>query len=145
MRKRVTLLVGLAAAALAARPALAQSRYVVIVNPRNPVSRLSTSEISRIYLGKTQAWDIHGRLEPVAPVDQRADSPVRMAFTQRILRRTVSEAESYWRQELYAGRNVPPPQQSEADAIATVRDVIGAIAYVSATADLKGVKVVNIQ
>jgi hypothetical protein len=40
---------------------------------------------------------------------------------------------------------VPPPQQSEDEAIATVREMVGAIAYVSATADLKGVKVVNVQ
>jgi ABC-type phosphate transport system substrate-binding protein len=148
MLKRVTLLPVLAAAlvALGGAPAAAQaSRYILIVNPRNPIGRLSSSEVSNIFLGKKQAWDINGKIEPVLPLDQPADSPVRALFSQRVLRRTVSEAESYWRQELYAGRNVPPPQQTEIDAIATVRSQIGAIAYVSAGADLKGVKIVSVQ
>jgi ABC-type phosphate transport system substrate-binding protein len=148
MPKRVTQLLALAVAilALGGAPAAAQAtRYIVIVNPRNPVARLSSSEISSIFLGKKQAWDMNGKIEPVLPLDQLPDSPVRATFSQRVLRRSVSEAESYWRQELYAGRNVPPPQQTETDAIATVRSQIGAIAYVSASADVKGVKVVNVQ
>jgi ABC-type phosphate transport system substrate-binding protein len=146
MLKRITLLLSLAVVTLGGAPAAAQSaRYVLIINPRNPVARLSSSEVSNIYLGKKQAWDINGKIEPILPLDQLPDSPVRAAFSQRVLRRTVSEAESYWRQELYAGRNVPPPQQNETDAIATVRSQVGAIAYVSADADLKGVKIVNVQ
>jgi ABC-type phosphate transport system substrate-binding protein len=134
------------AALAAAGPAEAQSgKYVVIVNPGNPVTRLSATQVSRIFLGKLQAWSIHGRIQPVAPVDLMPDSPVRAAFTQRVLRRTPAEAASYWRQEIYAGRNVPPPEQSEAEAVSTVRSVLGGIAYVSATTDLKGVKVVSVQ
>jgi ABC-type phosphate transport system substrate-binding protein len=144
MLKRITLL--LAVVLLGGAPAAAQStRYVLIVNPRNPIAQLSSSELSNIYLGKKQAWDMNGRIEPILPLDQTPDSPVRAVFSQRVLRRTVSEAESYWRQELYAGRNVPPPQQNETDAIATVRTQVGAIAYVSANADLKGVKIVSVQ
>jgi ABC-type phosphate transport system substrate-binding protein len=148
MSKRVMQLLALAVAVLALGgvPAAAQAtRYVLIVNPRNPVVRLSSSEVSNIFLGKKQAWDINGKIEPVLPLDQLPDSPVRAMFSQRVLRRSVSEAESYWRQELYAGRNVPPPQQNETDAIATVRSQIGAIAYVSASADVKGVKIVSVQ
>jgi ABC-type phosphate transport system substrate-binding protein len=146
MLNRIPLLLALAAVALGGSPAAAQStRYVLIVNLRNPVARLSSSEVSNIYLGKKQAWDMNGRIEPVLPLDQLPDSPIRAVFSQRVLRRTVSEAESYWRQELYAGRNVPPPQQTETDAIATVRSQVGAIAYVSANADLKGVKIVSVQ
>jgi ABC-type phosphate transport system substrate-binding protein len=146
MSKRATLLLALAAALLHAPAALAQAkRFILVVNPRNPVGRLSSSEVSNIYLGKKQAWSMNGRIEPVLPLDQTPDSPVRVLFSQRILRRSVSETASYWRQELYSGRNVPPPQQSEIDALATVRSQVGAIAYVSAGADLKGVKIVAIQ
>ena len=115
------------------------------MNVKNPVTRLGNAEIQRIYLGRLQAWEMNGVMQPVAPVDQKVDSPVRAVFSQRVLRKSVGETASYWRQELYAGRNVPPPEQSEAEALATVRSVIGAIAYVSANADLTGVKVVNSQ
>jgi ABC-type phosphate transport system substrate-binding protein len=145
MLKKIMLAAAVFLSIASPRTAEAQSgRYVVIVNPRNPIQQLSSFDVSRIFLGKLQAWNIKGQIEPVAPVDQKADSPVRAAFSQRVLRKTVSEADSYWRQELYAGRNVPPPQQSEDEALETVRETLGAIAYVSATADLKGVKVLNV-
>jgi ABC-type phosphate transport system substrate-binding protein len=143
MLNRSTILIALALVSLGGAPAAAQ--YVLIVNPKNPVGRLSSVELSKIYLGKVQAWNMNGQLEQVLPVDLPSSSPVRAQFSQKVLRRSVSEAESYWRQEVFAGRNVPPPEQSEADAIVTVRNEVGAIAYVSANADLKGVKVVSVQ
>lgn len=144
--RKICLWLALAALVSAAGPAEAQSgKYVVIVNPGNPVTRLSATQVSRIYLGKLRGWDINGQIQPIAAVDLQPDSPLRAAFTQRVLRRTVAEATSYWRQEIYAGRNVPPPEQSEAEAVETVRSVLGGIAYVSAAADLKGVKVVSVQ
>ena len=145
MLKKIALSLALVAIAAAAPQRLSAQRYVVVVNPKNPVSRLNAAQISKIYLGKLQAWDMNGELQPVSPVDQRPDSPLRAAFSQNVLRKSVSETASYWRQELYAGRNVPPPEQSEAEALQTVRSVVGAIAYVSDKADLKGVKVVAVQ
>jgi ABC-type phosphate transport system substrate-binding protein len=143
--KKIVLLLSLCVSAVSPSSAAAQNRYVVVVNPANPIRRLSTSQLSKIYLGKLQGWDINGKIEPVIAVDQKADSPLRVAFTERVLHRTMSEAESYWRQEIYAGRSFPPPENSEAEALTAVRTMVGGIAYVSATADLKGVKVVNIE
>jgi ABC-type phosphate transport system substrate-binding protein len=146
MQTAMARVLAIAAVALLARTAEAQgSRFVIVVNPKNPVVRLSPAEITRIYLGKLQAWDIDGKLQPVAPVDQKATSPLRVAFSRNLLRRSVNETTSYWRQEVFAGRNVPPPEQTEKEALETVRNVVGGIAYVSATADLRGVKVVSVR
>lgn len=120
------------------------AQYVIVVNPKNPITRLTPIQVSRIYLGKLLAWNINGQIQPVLPVDQRPDSPVREAFSKRVLRKSVSETAAYWRQELYSGRNVPPPEQTEAEALQTVRADVGAIAYVSEKADLKGVKVIPV-
>ena len=141
MTPRFVCTLAVAAVVLFAPQAAAQ-KFVVVVNPGNPVARLNQSQVTKIYLGKLQGWSINGQIQPVAPVDQRADSPLRVAFSERVLRRSVSETASYWRQELYAGRNVPPIEQTEAEALQTVRTVVGAIAYVSDKADLRGVKVV---
>ena len=143
--KKIVLLLSLAVSAISPRSVAAQNRYVVVVNPANPIRRLSTTQLSKIYLGKLQGWDINGKIEPVIAVDQKSDSPLRVAFTERVLHRSMSEAESYWRQEIYAGRSFPPPENSEAEALTAVRTMLGGIAYVSATADLKGVKVVSIE
>ena len=143
--KKIVLLLCLTVSALSPSAVAAQNRYVVVVNPANPIRRLSTTQLSKIYLGKLQGWDINGKIEPVIAVDQKSDSPLRVAFTERVLHRSMSEAESYWRQEIYAGRSFPPPENSEAEALTAVRTMLGGIAYVSATADLKGVKVVSIE
>ena len=144
--KKIALLFAFAALVTPPRTALAQSgKYVVVVNPANPIRRLSTMQLSKIYLGKLQGWDINGKIEPVVAMDQKPDSPLRAVFTQTVLHRSMTEAESYWRQEIYAGRSFPPPEHTEAEALASVRSMIGAIAYVSASADLKGVKVVSIE
>jgi ABC-type phosphate transport system substrate-binding protein len=131
---------------LGARPLAAQSgKYVVVVNPRNPAVSVSTTDLSRMYLGKLQGWRMNGRVEPLIALDQKPDSPLRAAFTERVLHRSVSEAVAYWRQEVYAGRNFPPVEQTEGENLSMVREMIGAIAYVSADADLRGVKVVRVQ
>jgi ABC-type phosphate transport system substrate-binding protein len=146
--KRIVLLLALTPLLVDPRPASAQNgggKYVVVVNPGNPINRLSTTQLSKIYLGKLQGWEINGKIEPVVVVDQKPDSPLRKEFTQDVLHRTLTEAESYWRQEIYSGRSFPPPEQSESEALASVRGAIGGIAYVSASADLKGVKVVSVR
>lgn len=145
MNKTILLLAAGMLSVGAGRATAQSGRYVVIVNPRNPAIALSATELSRIYLGQLQGWRINGRIEPVNAVDQKPDSPVRAAFTERVLHRSVAEVTSYWRQEIYAGRSFPPLEQSEPEAIASVREVLGAIAYVSANADLSGVKVLRVQ
>ena len=145
MKKLVLLAVLAALCAPSSRAAAQNPRYVVVVNPGNPIKRLNKAQLSKIYLGKLQGWDINGRIEPVLPMDLKAGSPLREKFTQEVLRKSPSEAEAYWRQEIYAGRSFPPVEQSEVEALAQVRSSVGGIAYVSPTADLKGVKVVSVQ
>jgi ABC-type phosphate transport system substrate-binding protein len=144
--KKIVLLLALAILSIGAPRAAAQSgKYVIVVNPRNPIKRLNATQLSKIYLGKLQGWDIDGKIEPVVPLDQKAGSPLRAQFTQDVLRKSVAEADAYWRQEIYAGRSFPPLEQSEDEALNAVRASVGGIAYVSATADLKGVKVVSVR
>jgi ABC-type phosphate transport system substrate-binding protein len=143
--KKIVLLLALATLPASAPRASAQSgKYVVVVNPRNPIKRLNASQLSKIYLGKLQGWDIDGKIEPVVVLDQKVGSPLRAQFTQDVLKKTMAEADAYWRQEIYAGRSFPPLEQSETEALEAVRGSVGGIAYVSSTADLKGVKVVSV-
>ena len=58
----------------------------------------------------------------------------------------ISAIESYWRQQIYSGRGVPPPvKATDADVVAFVAANPGGIGYVSAAADTAGVKVVEIR
>lgn len=144
--KKLLLLAALTLLAVRPDRAAAQSReYVVVVNPANPIAALTPLQLANIYQGKLQGWSINGQVEPISAIDLSADSPLRVTFSQRVLRRSVDAMKSYWRQELYAGRAVPPPEVSEEEALEAVRSQRGSIAYVSSRADLKGVKVLAIR
>jgi len=120
----------LAVCALAvARPARAQG-YVVIVNGNNAVKSLSKEQLTNIFLKKMVKWD--GGVS-IAPVDQDKSSKVRESFTKVVHGRSVSAVDSYWQQQIFAGKDVPPPERdSDADVIAFVKANANAIGYIAA-------------
>ncbi|HEV8264696.1 MAG TPA: substrate-binding domain-containing protein [Gemmatimonadales bacterium] len=108
--------------------------YRVVVHVSNPVSRLTREQVSQIFLRKVALWD---NRQPVLPVDQPPDSPVRRAFTKQVHRRTVALVRTYWQQQTFAGRAVPPPERgSDARVLAYIRQYPNAIGYVHADTDL---------
>lgn len=137
------LLAGLVGSTTAARPVAPQSEFVLIVNRNNPVEALAASEVGKIFLKKAELWPDG---TPTAPVDLAESSPVRASFTREILRKTVPAIKSYWQQEAFSGRDVPPPEEaSDADVIDVVKSIPGAIGYVSPNAQLRGVKTVFVR
>lgn len=119
----------------------AQSGYRVVVNPANPVSSLSKSDVTRLFLEKT-TWDSGA---PAAPVDLLAGSPVREGFSKDVLGLSVNDAVDRIRETArVAGGNPPPAMASDREVLAYVRLKPGAIGYVSLAADITGVKVIAV-
>jgi len=117
------------------------SAFKVIVHPENPVVSLTKKETSNLFLKKKSRWD--ETETKVEPVD--LDSDVRDVFSQEVLRRSASAIKSFWQKQIFAGKEVPPPElKSESEVIAFVARRPGAIGYVSAAARLEGVKEVSI-
>jgi ABC-type phosphate transport system substrate-binding protein len=148
MRRAV---LGLVVALLVPGPTPAQqaapSGYRVVVATTNPVASLERGELARIFLKSVTRWK-DGR--EIAPVDQSGRSPVRTEFTRDVLEKAgmgrISAVESYWQQQIYSGRGVPPPvKSSDAEVVAFVAANPGGIGYVSAGADTAGVKVVDVR
>ena len=115
----------------------AQDGYRVIVNVANPVEALSKSEAARLFLTKT-TWD-NG--DPVFPVDLSANSPVREDFSRDVLGLSPTAAAAQWKR--IAG-DAPPAMGTDREVLAFVRLKRGAIGYVSAAANIQGVKVVAV-
>jgi ABC-type phosphate transport system substrate-binding protein len=104
--------------------------YRVIVNATNPVGHLTRDQVSKIFLRRINQWDNH---QPVLPVDQTADSPVRRSFTKEIHGRTIAAIQTWWQQQTFAGIGVAPPERaSDTDVIEYVRRYPNAIGYVRA-------------
>jgi ABC-type phosphate transport system substrate-binding protein len=126
----------LAPAATAARDA---APFVLVAHPDVPRGACDEKTVLRIYLGKKTRWE--GGL-PVVPAVLR-DGALHEAFVERMLDRTVSRFEIYWKQAVFTGRGIPPRSfATETELMAFVADTPGAVGYVSRGTPLKGVKVI---
>jgi hypothetical protein len=117
--------------------------YVVIVNPVNEVATVERGFLEDAFLKKTTRWPND---EVIRPADLASSSPVRRKFTEDVLKRSVEAVKGYWQQRIFSGRDVPPPEfDKDDDAIKYVLKYEGAVAYVSASANLNGSKVVTVR
>jgi ABC-type phosphate transport system substrate-binding protein len=137
--KRFSLLILLA---LTTTPLFAAG-YKLVAHPSVPVSTLAKKDASAIFLKKTAKWEDG---TPVLVVDQVATSPVRESFTTAVHGKSVAAIRSFWQQQVFSGRDVPPlEEKSDAQVLTFVRTKPGAIGYVSDTAQLTGVKVIEVR
>lgn len=137
---RLVALTTIAVVGMAATVA-AQDGYRIVVNPSNPVSALSRSEVSKLFLEST-TWD-DGAV--AAPVDLLPTSPVREGFSREVLGLPVPAVIDRIREVAKAaGGNPPPSMASDREVLAYVRLKPGAIGYVSLAADVSGVKVLAV-
>jgi ABC-type phosphate transport system substrate-binding protein len=115
------------------------SAFVVVVNDQNASESVSRTAVSRFFLKKASRWE-NGAA--VLPVDLPANSPIRDAFSREVLAKSVSSIKAYWQQQIFSGRDVPPPEKGDDAAVLEfVQSNPNAIAYVSAGAALpRGVK-----
>ncbi len=122
---------------------LAAQEYKVIVNSANPAAELSTDAVSKIFLKTVSKFPEGGAATPVEPAKA---SPARAAFAKTVLGRTVQNLDTYWQQQIFSGKDVPPANKaSDDDVIAFVKSNPGAIGYVSGSAAVAGVKVVTVK
>jgi ABC-type phosphate transport system substrate-binding protein len=131
------------AAVLAAATLPAAEVFQVIVNEANNAASVSKSDLAAIFLKKTPRWPQGGA---AAPVDQVEASAVRAAFSKEILGKSVPAVASYWQQQIFSGRDVPPPQKSgDASVVDFVKANPGAVGYVAGGGAVpSGVKVLAV-
>lgn len=139
----VVVLVALCAMATTAVGEPTGMTYRVIVNSKNPVSSVEREFLRDAFLKKSRYWSDRSAIRPV---DLHAHSTVRKDFSADVVGRSVSAVKAYWRQRVFSGQDVPPPEAAnDAEVIGYVRRNEGALGYVSATAALDGVKVVSVR
>jgi ABC-type phosphate transport system substrate-binding protein len=131
----------LAAALLSESTAEAESAaptHVVIVHPKSATTSISREALGDIFLKKAARWPSG---EPALPVDQKSGTVVREVFSRAILRRSTAAVRSYWMQRIFSGREVPPPELDGDGAVVNyVASHLGAVGYVSTSANISTVK-----
>jgi ABC-type phosphate transport system substrate-binding protein len=117
--------------------------FKIVVHPSNNLSSATKSEISDYLLKRKVTWP-NGT--PVVPVDQPEKSAVRAAVLRDVFGRSASAIKSYWQQQIFSGRAIPPTEKaSDQEVIAFVQASPGAIGYVSQTAEVRGVTVITVR
>lgn len=119
------------------------AEFQVIVNSANPTDILTREQLGKMFLKKLVKWDTG---TPIIPVDQVPISPVRAAFTRIVHAKPLGAIASYWQQQIFAGRDVPPAEKAgDAAVIAFVKANPGAIGYITEGVSADGVKLLSIR
>ncbi len=125
-------------------PARASAQgFKVIANNDVATAELPAAAVSNLFLKKDRKYPGGGE---ATPLDLPASSPVRESFSKAVHGRSTSAVVTYWQQQVFSGKDTPPPSKATDDAVvAFVKSTPGAIGYVSDGASVDGVKVVKIK
>lgn len=128
---------------VAPRTAGAPPVFRIIANPASGATTVERRFVAEAFLKKTTRWP-DGEL--IRPVDQGADSAVRQRFSDEMLGRSTAAVKSYWQQILFAGRALPPPElDGDEEVVRYVLKYVGAVGYVSGTANVERVRTIVVK
>ena len=118
---------------------VARDAIAVIVNPRNPVDRLTIDQISDIYSGKIKNWsEVGGEDRPIIRLSRETNSGTHVYFLEEVLRKGNSDDKT-----LFSTDTLLLP--SSEGITAEVRDNPNAIGYDGLGYVTHDVKVVGVR
>jgi ABC-type phosphate transport system substrate-binding protein len=100
----------------------------VIVNPQVKGNQITRTALTKIFLKQAPSY---GDGLAAQPVDQSVKSPVRSAFSNRVLGQALIEVQVYWQRRMSQGVAPPPVRTTDEEVVAFVAQTPGAIGYVS--------------
>ena len=113
----------------------------IIAHPAIALTKLNVETVRRIYLGQ----QAHLGDDPLVPV-VLSKEPTNEQFIEQFLGRTETQFTTYWRSRVFSGKGLPPKAfDSERAMLDFVRKTPGAIAFVDSTAEIEGVRVLEIE
>lgn len=124
--------------------AMAASDIVVIVNEKNPVSSIKSSELVDFFMKRTRNWS-NG--DTVRFFDYRDENVNRKVFLKKFVQKTSREVELYWiGEKIYTGNIAPIQITSDSMMTSMVSRFPGGIGYVSNKYKIpKNVKIIEIK
>ena len=105
---------------LAAAPVFATD-IVVIVNPKNPATRMFSEQAGQFFLGKSAMF---------TPVEH-TDGPLRNEFYKKVLDKDSSQVKAIWSKLVFTGKaNAPREWATSAEVKKAVAADVNAIGYI---------------
>lgn len=120
--------------------ASASADVVVIVSARSAVTRLTAEQITKIFLGKTDAFPNGGH---AVPIDQAEENAIRDEFYSKVANKSSSQINAYWAKAIFTGDGYPPKLLEGNMAVRkAVADNPNAIGYIDKSAVDSSVRVI---
>jgi len=144
---RAAILIALATLAIvlfSARPTIADDAdFKIIVHPENRVDAIDRTLLRNAFLKKSTSWNNGATFRPIGLTSRFS---ARSRFVADVLKKTTSQLKSYWNQQIFSGKGIPPPESdSVSSVVAYVLAHQGAVAFVPASADVGKAKVITIK
>jgi ABC-type phosphate transport system substrate-binding protein len=118
-------------------------RFKIVVHPKNSVASIDRDQLRNMFLKKRVVWSDG---ETIRPIDLSTKFSIREHFVRSVLKKTPAQLKTYWNQQIFSGKGVPPPEAgSPADVVNYVLLHPGAVGYVPFDADVRGAKVVEVK
>ncbi|MEE9615219.1 MAG: hypothetical protein V3W31_09795 [Thermodesulfobacteriota bacterium] len=114
--------------ASAAPPQAGDDNDIVVISARASEKEVTARTIERIYLKRKLLWEDKTR---VVPLNLPPDHPLRAAFTEKVLKREHRALVEYWNQQYFRGKKPPLVVESEEAVKRFVKEVPGAVGYIS--------------
>ncbi len=113
----------------------------IVAHPGLGIARVDAQLVRRVYLGQpARVGDT-----VLVPALLREDA-LQEAFARRYLQRTASQFMTYWRQQVFAGKGLPPRSfDTEAKLLEFLRSTPGAIAFLPGKGACEGVLVLEVE
>lgn len=113
---------------------------VVVVSARSAVTRLTAEQVTRIFLGKTDAFPNGGN---AVPIDQAEGNITRDEFYSKVANKNSSQVTAYWARVIFTGDGYPPKLLEGNVAVRkAVADNPNAIGYIDKSAVNSSVRVI---
>jgi ABC-type phosphate transport system substrate-binding protein len=117
----------------AVTPALA-IEIVVIVNPKNPATRMFSEQAGQFFIGKSTLF---------TPIEHTEGSAIRNEFNTKVLGKDSAQVKSIWSKLVFTGKGTAPKEYgSSAEVKKAVAADPTAIGYIEKSAVDDSVKVV---
>jgi len=109
------------------------TEIVVIVNPKNPATRMFSEQAGQFFLGKSTLF---------TPVEH-TDGPLRIEFYKKVLDKDSTQVKAIWSKLVFTGKGMAPKEQaSSAEVKKAVAADVSAIGYIEKSAVDDTVKVI---
>jgi ABC-type phosphate transport system substrate-binding protein len=122
--------------------ALPAADLVLVANPDHAGAKLSRQEVAEIYCGRMTHWADGARVVPA----YLTDGPVHEAFLRNYVGKSDFQFIATWKKLVFSGKSsMPDSVASEAEMVARIRTIPGALGYVSSGTSTEGVVVVAVE